>query len=123
MNFTGDGHKIVDVENPGIEITVPSNNVEGMEIVYVAVKVIQFLNLNFMLAFLVYRNELARKAEIAFAIRRMLEELTVFIPVTFWSFDVSHGFNNEKSRIVRFQIESMNYSSRNYNIIAGMIIE
>ena len=76
-----DGLEVVDVEGPGIEVTIPSDDVERMVVENEFVDGVVLLDQQAKVALLVVGTELGGAANIAFGVGRALEQLPEFIAI------------------------------------------
>src|SRR5687768_11467874 len=88
VDSSGDGFKVLDIEYPRVEITVPADYVEGMVIQEVLAEPFAHLNAHFEFTALCVSLQVFRQANITFAVRRVLEHLAELISIAFWGFDL-----------------------------------
>ena len=77
----GDRLEVVDAEDPGIQITIPANHVERVVVQDVPGEAVAHFHPHLEFAPLGVRLQLLRRANVALAVRGVLEKLPVLIPV------------------------------------------
>ena len=87
--------EVVDAEGKGIAVAVPAYDIERVMAIVDAVDLLLLFCMNQKIAFLVDGLEALRGADVAFAIRRVLEQLAIFAEVFFGETDRTERFYDE----------------------------
>src|SRR5215472_4036080 len=85
------GLEVVYVEYPGVEVAVPSDNVERMISKRVGVDRIVYLYFNIIVAVLSVCDELVWSSKVSVAEWCELGQLAVIVSVSLWDLDWSRG--------------------------------
>src|SRR5579885_50436 len=99
VDAPGNRLKIGDVEDPGIFVTVPADDVERVIVVPVASDAVADLEAHLELALLRVRDQFFRAANVAVAVGRVFEELPVVVEVAAWRLDSAMRLNGQEARL------------------------
>jgi hypothetical protein len=88
VQAAGDRLEVVDTEGPWIEVAIPTDDIEGVVVEEMAGDAVAHLDAHFELAALGEGLQLFWGTEIAFAVRGMLEQLTIAVAVAVRGLDL-----------------------------------
>ncbi len=98
MHAADDRLEVVDVERPGIELTVPPHHVERVMVEDDLVEPVVLLDHDREGALLIVGAELTRDADVALAVRRPLDQLTHRIEIALRRPDVAATLHHQELR-------------------------
>jgi hypothetical protein len=101
VDATHDRLEVVDAEDPGVEVAVPTDDVEWMVVEDQLVERVILLHEDPEIALLVVRAELDRPANIALAERRPFQQLPELVAVPLWPTHVPTTLKDEQLGLVR----------------------
>src|SRR5262249_33539226 len=105
MNAPDDRLEVVDVERPGIEVSVPANDVERVVIEDELVQTVILLHEELEVAHLVMRAKLDGATHVALGIRSALLELTELVAIALGPAYVAAALHDEELRLISLHVE------------------
>ena len=97
---SGDRLEILHVENPGVEVAVPADHIEGMEFEEIVMETALLFDTDFKLALFVEKERRFGPADVAFAERAVLEKLAQIRAVPFRDLDGAGRIDDEHPVLV-----------------------
>src|ERR1700730_12539166 len=97
--------EIVDVERPGIEVSVPTHDVERMMVQHDLVDPVVLFHQNRKVSHLIDRLDERRAPDVALGVRSALDQLSEFIAIPLGPPHVSPALEDNELRLLGFQVE------------------
>src|SRR6476620_2241120 len=104
MDASCNWFEVLDVENPGIEIAIPADDVKGVVIQNMFTEPVAHFDAYLKFAALGVRFKLFRQANVALRVGGVFEHLGEFIPITLRGFDLGWILDGKKTRLLAIQL-------------------
>src|SRR5690242_3173493 len=120
MHAANNGLEVVNIECPGIEVAIPTDDIERVVIKNKLVETVVLFNEQAKVAHLVVGLELAGTAHVTFGIGSALLELPELIPIPLRPADVSSTFHDEELWMIPLHVElvAMQNAAMNDEVIS-----
>ena len=114
----GDRLKIVDRKGVGINVTIPTYDVEGVAEVMVGVEVVLLLDVEQKITLLIVGIQACGFADVAFAEGRVFEQLSKLIPVALGRNDGAGRLHDEQTVVRPVEVQLVNRTPGDDQVIA-----
>src|SRR6267378_1351489 len=107
MNAADDRLKIVDVERPRIEVSIPADDIERMMIEHDLVDAVVLLHQNRKISHLVHGLDKRRTPDVALGVRSAFDELPELVPIAFRPAHVSSALECHELGLLGVEVETI----------------
>lgn len=118
-----DGLEVVDADGPRIEAAVPTHDVERMVVEHVPAERVAGLDQDLEFAGLGEGLEVDRRADVALAVGRMLQQLAELIPVALGRGDLAARLDDEEAAFLGVEAHAPGGAVGNDEVVAGIEVE